>query len=132
MKLEFRAPGWPSVHAHASEATTTQITTVVGESSFTWDRWTIPTLLLSSQAGLLLIQGLKLQKLFDNAHLHIEDDVLEGDHLGPFLLVKADYRPYHMPPKLTNVMLARIFDPLPDPIKIDDAIGAIIQVALAP
>lgn len=131
MRLELHAPGWTQPPAHALKATRATFTIKLEEGSFEWDRWDIPVFSLSSQAALRLVQGMQLQKLFDNAHLQVGDDPhLIGNWIGPFLLVRGEWHPYDVPPKLMNVVLAYIGE-LPSSISVEQAAGAIVQAALA-
>jgi hypothetical protein len=131
MNLDILAPGWEIPPGHADEFEFITVTSRVGDNLFQWGRWNIPELLLSGRAALLLLQGMKLQQLFDNAGLVVEGNssVSDGLHPGPYILVKAGYLQYNVPPKLTGVVLACFS--LPGYASKEEVLGAIVQDVLA-
>jgi hypothetical protein len=126
MQLELHALGWNGPMAYADVYFQRAFDTKVEASSFRWVMWSIPDLLLSPPASLRMVQGVKPQKLLDNAWIRTGG----LDSPGPFLLVRGDYRSYDAPPKMTRVLLAHI-DDLPSSIPMEQAVGAIVNVALA-
>ena len=130
MKIELRAPGWLNPYAFADDYRLTPIVSDINGVQYAWDRWDFPSLQLSPQAGLLLVQGMKLQKIFDRAIIQVDTSSHYMDHSGPFLFVKGDYRPYNAPPRITGVVLAGLGD-VPISLSAEQVVGAVVQVALA-
>lgn len=125
MTLEFRSPGWNAPPMTAKEVHFKKETTEGVE----WLRASFPELRLSPQAGMLVVQGMKLQNLFELASLYTPESVMSGVD-GPFILLKASYKPYDSPPRLTDVVLARV-SKKPEDFTEQQVLGALVQAVTA-
>ena len=119
-RVELRAAGWSGAIAHAVSFTMSRPAERLGErlllskEGLEFVLVHIPDLVLSQAAAILVLQGMQLQALFQNAYFVAVSEVFakgaEPPLLpGPLTLLRGNLsEPQDLPPRLKHVVLARI------------------------
>jgi hypothetical protein len=126
-QIELIGDGWSSPIGWCRKLTFISCMT----DGIEWWRVVLPSFMLGQTAGLLTLQGQKLQDFFSSA-TRFRADVGHLGPTGPFLLLKgALSKPNNPPLRLIDVVLASVTR-VPEGMKEDELLSKLLAAVLRP
>lgn len=133
-KVRWRilSPGYIRATGSCLDPVESKITSATSDGSiFTWDRWELGDVALEQTASLLLLQGMELKRLFNDASLVEPRDGNFYVHQGPFVFLKGTFEVTVSPPRITGVVLARLREDAANLLE-QEVLGALVLTVLPP